>query len=140
MLQREKHAGRDAYKNGMRAVGIPNLTLPESYDSQAALQLGLSRNCALQQELQRAAGIMVRISVLHDALKTMYNAEKRGKRQVLIRPSSKVVIKFLQVMMKHGEQLDLVSSTTDSHSIRSPLMCGFDDHHAVYAAIAFLQQ
>ena len=48
---------------------------------------------------------MVRISVLHDALKTMYNAEKRGKRQVLIRPSSKVVIKFLQVMMKHGEQL-----------------------------------
>lgn len=47
---------------------------------------------------------MVRISVLHDALKTMYNAEKRGKRQVLIRPSSKVVIKFLQVMMKHGEQ------------------------------------
>jgi hypothetical protein len=46
---------------------------------------------------------MVRISVLNDALKTMYNAEKRGKRQVLIRPSSKVVIKFLQVMQKHGE-------------------------------------
>ena len=45
---------------------------------------------------------MVRISVLGDALKTMYNAEKRGKRQVLIRPSSKVVIKFLQVMMKKG--------------------------------------
>lgn len=46
--------------------------------------------------------IMVRISVLGDALKSMYNAEKRGKKQVLIRPSSKVVIKFLQVMMKHG--------------------------------------
>ena len=45
---------------------------------------------------------MVRISVMHDALKTMHNAEKRGKRQVLLRPSSKVVIKFLQVMMKHG--------------------------------------
>jgi small subunit ribosomal protein S15Ae len=43
---------------------------------------------------------MVRISVLGDALKTLSNAEKRGKRQVLLRPSSKVVIKFLQVMQK----------------------------------------
>ena len=46
---------------------------------------------------------MVRVSVLNDALKNMYNAEKRGKRQVLLRPSSKVVIKFLQVMQRHGE-------------------------------------
>merc|ERR1712172_244899 len=45
---------------------------------------------------------MVRISVLNDALRSMTNAERRGKRQVLIRPSSKVAIKFLQVMMKHG--------------------------------------
>jgi hypothetical protein len=35
--------------------------------------------------------------------KTMYNAEKRGKKQVLLRPSSKVVIKCLSLMMKHGE-------------------------------------
>ncbi|GMH86781.1 hypothetical protein TL16_g10653, partial [Triparma laevis f. inornata] len=45
---------------------------------------------------------MVRVSVLADCLKTMSNAEKRGKRQVLIRPSSKVIIKFLQQMQKHG--------------------------------------
>ncbi|CAN1148362.1 40S ribosomal protein S15a-1, partial [Linum perenne] len=45
---------------------------------------------------------MVRVSVLNDALKVMYNAEKRGKRQVMIRPSSKVIIKFLIVMQKHG--------------------------------------
>jgi small subunit ribosomal protein S15Ae len=45
---------------------------------------------------------MVRVSVLNDALKSMYNAEKRGKRQVMIRPSSKVIIKFILVMQKHG--------------------------------------
>ena len=31
------------------------------------------------------------------------NAERRGKRQVLIRPSSKVIVKFLSVMQRHGE-------------------------------------
>ncbi|KAL5669814.1 hypothetical protein ACJX0J_022035, partial [Zea mays] len=45
---------------------------------------------------------MVRVSVLNDALKSMYNAEKIGKRQVMIRPSSKVIIKFLTVMQRHG--------------------------------------
>eukprot|EP00126_Sphaerothecum_destruens_P001120 Sdes_comp13214_c0_seq1m3103 len=45
---------------------------------------------------------MVRMSVLNDALRNIYNAESKGKRQVIIRPSSKVFIKFLQVMMKHG--------------------------------------
>lgn len=48
---------------------------------------------------------MVRMAILGDCLKTILNAEKAGKRQVLIRPVSKVVVKFLKLMQKKGKFL-----------------------------------
>ena len=42
------------------------------------------------------------MNILADALKTIMNAERKGKRQVILRPSSKVLIKFLKLMQKKG--------------------------------------
>ncbi|KAK4395491.1 40S ribosomal protein S15a [Sesamum angolense] len=44
---------------------------------------------------------MVRVSVLNDALKSMYNAEKRGKRQVMIRPFLKRYIGEFEYVDDH---------------------------------------
>ncbi|KAI3997617.1 hypothetical protein MKX01_011034 [Papaver californicum] len=63
---------------------------------------------------------MVMISVLNDAIKSMYSAEKRGKRHVMIRPSSKVIIKFLMVMQKHGKILVELNGRLNKCGIVSP--------------------
>ena len=39
----------------------------------------------------------MKTSVLNDALNAINNAEKAGKRQVLIGPSSKFIVRFLSV-------------------------------------------
>merc|ERR1711877_69875 len=51
---------------------------------------------------RRPTAKMVKMSVMSDALKNMCNAEKAGKRQVILRPISKVLVKFLRVMQRHG--------------------------------------
>ncbi len=71
---------------------------------------------------------MVRISVLNDALKNMFNAEKRGKRQVLLKPSSKVIIKFLSVMQKHGT-FSTSKNLTRSLSLSLSLSELYNHHH-----------
>lgn len=45
----------------------------------------------------------MRVNILADAMKSIINAERKGLRQVMLRPASKVLIKFLRLMQKNGK-------------------------------------
>ncbi|KEP45744.1 putative RPS22A ribosomal protein [Rhizoctonia solani 123E] len=51
---------------------------------------------------------MVRVPVWNDCLNNIVNAERRGKRQVLIGPSFKVIVKFWSVMQRHGDEFEQI--------------------------------
>ena len=54
---------------------------------------------------------MVLMNVLRNVLNAIVNAERTNKRQVMVRPCSKVVIRFLRVMQKHGKRYLFIHKT-----------------------------
>ena len=45
---------------------------------------------------------MMKVNILAGTLRSIVNAERKGKKQVLLRPSSKVLLKFLRIMQKNN--------------------------------------
>ena len=91
-------------------VNYPSILAPKSHCMTTRNSLKASQNpssCSLVwrcfcRSPWPCLAKMVRVSILNDALRSMYNAEKRGNWRVMIRPSSKVTVKFLMVASKHG--------------------------------------
>ena len=46
--------------------------------------------------------IMTRVDPLADALNAIKNAEMAGKREVTVYPASKLILRVLEIMQKHG--------------------------------------
>merc|ERR1739840_77366 len=78
---------------------------------------------------------MVRMSVMNDALKNICNAEKAGKRQVILRPTSKVLVKFLKVMQRHGyiNEFEIIDDARNGKIVVNTTNQGIMDHHEARA-------
>ena len=59
------------------------------------------------------APVRVRMTVPADALRSITDAEKRGRRQVLTRSCSEVSVRFPALVMEHGYTGEL--GVTDAH-------------------------
>ena len=102
----QRHTTRDYDRPSAHAPRLaPSLTAaPLRCVAFASSRFSLPSAVSVSPQPPRPSPTMVLMSVLNACLVTLTNAERRGKRQVLIRPVSKVVVKFLQVRPQRATQ------------------------------------